>query len=352
MPEHSGYVVRVNGRLGSVLINSHMHLAQALDFDNSIQREDREGGNRWVLRHPITFPEHSIWMVDDAGELIYLFDAAQKYRFFRPREFTELFIVNEVEDTNNLTEEENTRYERILDQFILGYRAFSGDVSVRMPADLGDDYPLVRAGIHEYGEEELLIPEPERIATFRPLDIGLAAAPGINVHEHRPPTVDPERVGPILSDFLRSGEPLPEPQALLVKALEELKIGQDFRYALLLGFFSIEQVLTDFLKSIKERAGISEKTIRAYEGEVGMSYKINVELPLVLRPNHPVRDLIPELKGANSIRNNVVHKGHTVNHADAAAVITTADKLMKGLYGRVRPEARAVAPEGAPPANG
>ena len=51
---------------------------------------------------------------------------------------------------------------------------------------------------------------------------------------------------------------------MLIKAVEELKIGQDYRYSLLLAFFSIEQVVTDFLEDIKGRAGISEKTIKNY----------------------------------------------------------------------------------------
>lgn len=60
-----------------------------------------------------------------------------------------------------------------------------------------------------------------------------------------------------------------------------------------------------------------------------MSYKINVELPMVFQPNHPIRQLIPDLKAANSIRNKVVHEGRKVTYEEAGAVITAADKLIK-----------------------
>ena len=86
---------------------------------------------------------------------------------------------------------------------------------------------------------------------------------------------------------------------MLIKAVEELKIGQDYRYSLLLAFFSIEEVITDFLEDIKGSAGISDRTIKRYRGDIGMSYKINVELPLALSPEHPVRQLIAVLDRAD-----------------------------------------------------
>ena len=51
----------------------------------------------------------------------------------------------------------------------------------------------------------------------------------------------------------------------------------------------------------------------------------------MFEPNHSVRQLIPDLKTANSIRNKVVHEGRKVTYEEAGAVITTADKLIKAL---------------------
>lgn len=52
---------------------------------------------------------------------------------------------------------------------------------------------------------------------------------------------------------------------------------------------------------------------------------------MVFQPNHPIRQLIPDLKAANSIRNKVVHEGRKVTYEEAGAVITAADKLIKAL---------------------
>jgi hypothetical protein len=279
--------------------------------------------------------QHNMAMVSE-GQLLYVFeDGVQYYRVFRSREYTELFIVHDVVDAANISQEEHERYEKILDRFLTAYRAFAGDVSVRLPNDLIEDYPVVRAGIHEYTEEELRIPEPERITTLRDLGIRVEAVPlGANPHTLRPPTVDPERVCPLIQHFLANEASMSEPQVMLTKALEELKIGQDYRYALLLAFFSIEQVLTEFLDDIKGRAGVPEGTIESFRGEIGMSYKINVELPLVLRPDAPARQLLTVLDRANGLRNRVVHKGHAATFEQAGFMINVGDQLIKGLSGQ------------------
>lgn len=339
----------IGDRMGSILLNRHLQPAEALDFGNSIQQVEQDGRTLWRLERPIVMPQEHTMAMTSEGQLIYLFEyGVQYYCLFKPRDYTELFIVHEVANTENVTDQEKKRYEEILDRFITAYRAFSGDVSVRMPNDLIGDSPVICAGLHEYTEEELRTPESERITRLRNLGIGIEAVPfGVNPHVLRPAGIDPDRVGPLIQQFLASGDSIPEPQAMLVKALEELKIGQDYRYALLLGFFAIEQVVTEVLKDVKRSAGISEETIKSYEGEIGMSYKLNVEIPLTFRPEHPVRRLIPELKGANTLRNGVVHKGRSVTYRDAASVIEVADRLIKALASdeEAQPDARPNAQE-------
>jgi hypothetical protein len=335
MPERTGYLMRFGDKMGSVLLYRHLKPVEALDFSNSIARTEHERKVQWTLQRPITMADEHNIAREREGELIYVFeDGVQYYRVFKPRNFTELFIVHEVEDTANLTDEEKLRHELVLDRFLMAYRAFTGDVSVRMPNDLAGDYPFIRTGIHEYTEEELRVPEHARITNLRELGVRIEGVPlGINPHVLKPPAVDVERTGPLIQRFLASGESIPEPQAMLIKAVEELKIGQDYRYALLLAFFSLEQIVTDFLEDVKGSAGISERTIKNYRGEIGMSYKINVELPLVIRPSDPVRQLIPVLDRANGLRNQVVHKGRDVTFEEAGFVINLGDQMIKGLSG-------------------
>ena len=64
-----------------------------------------------------------------------------------------------------------------------------------------------------------------------------------------------------------------------------------------------------------------------------MSYKINVELPLALRPDAPVRQLLTVLDRANGLRNKVVHKGHVATFEQAGFMINVGDQLIKGISG-------------------
>jgi hypothetical protein len=161
MPEHTGYLVRVVGGLGSVLLYRHLQPAEALDFQNELRQEMQDSKNKWTIDRPITIPEEKCIDMASEGEILYVLEgAARHYRFFKRRRFTEVLIVHDVQDTENLTEEEKKRYEGILDQFIFAYRAFTGDVSIRVPNDLVGDYPVVCAGLHEYSEEELRMPKP------------------------------------------------------------------------------------------------------------------------------------------------------------------------------------------------
>jgi hypothetical protein len=337
MPEHTAYPVVLNGKLGAVLLVRHLTPVEAVDFENLITRETGEGRTRWTLKRPITIPTEGCIALEGNGQLLYVLeDGVQYYRLFRPRNFTELFIAFEVEDIASITDEQKSRHEQILDQFLLAYRAFTGDVAVRMLHDLAGDYPVIRMGSYEYNEDELRLPDLERITRLRTMDVRIEGLPlGINPNVLTPPFIDPDRAGPVISAFLRSGEAIPKPQEVLIKATEELKISLDYNYAFLLASFAIEQVLTDFLEDVKKHAGIPENTIKAYQGDVGMAYKINVELPLVVRADHAVRQLIPDLKGTNTIRNAIVHKGRTATYEEAVVAIQTGDKLIKALMGEV-----------------
>jgi len=337
LPDHSAYIVNIGGRLGCVFLYRHLEPVEALDFDNRIVHEEREGRRDWDLERPITMPGEHRMALESGGRLIYVFeDGVQYYRHFRRRDFTELFIAHEVEDVGAITDEEKERHRKILDQFILAYRAFTSDVAVRTPNDLVGEYPLIRFGLHQYTEDELREPEHKRVSKLRDVGVRIEGLPlGAHPNALAAPHIDPERVCPIISAFLATGDAVPAPQAILIQALEALKISQDYRHALLLAFFSIEQVVTETLEDIKKGAGIPERTIKSFRaGEFGISYRINIELPLVFPPDSPVRKLISDLDKANGYRNGVVHKQRDPTYDQAAFVIKTGDRLIKALSGQ------------------
>jgi hypothetical protein len=83
------------------------------------------------------------------------------------------------------------------------------------------------------------------------------------------PIFNPEVIGPRIAAFLSRGEPIPVPKDILVKALEELKVAGDFRYTFLLAFFSIEQVISDLLRSAKNSRAKCCSSLAAGENQGG-----------------------------------------------------------------------------------
>jgi hypothetical protein len=49
MPEHTGYLVRVEGRFGSVLLYRYLQPVEALDFQNELRHEMQDGKNKWKI---------------------------------------------------------------------------------------------------------------------------------------------------------------------------------------------------------------------------------------------------------------------------------------------------------------
>ena len=241
-------------------------------------------------------------------------------------------MIHEVEDTSRITTEENEFYRSILEAFIQAYRLFSTDVLIRMPDDLHEDFPIVRGAVHEYSAEELLLPEAERIARLREAGFSIHAVPlGSHPALFERPAFDPDQIGPPMSEFLARGETVPREQDLLIKAAEELKINRNCRYALLLAFIAAEQAITGFLRNVKTRRGVAPNKLRQYEADIGISYLMNVELPMVLYPDERIQEVLPDLNGVNTIRNGVVHKIRDVNYAEAASAINTVGKLLQLL---------------------
>jgi hypothetical protein len=347
MPEGYGYMVNVDGQPGSLLLYKQLNVADVLDFTNAIEERTEDGNVVRQLRHPIdAIPAHNIGMVAN-GELLYVMDReTHYYRIFKPRAYTELFVTHEVADTEHLTEQETGFYTRILAAFLQAYRLFTQDIAIRLPDDLQHEYPVVRAALYDYTPQDLEESLRERITKLHDCFFGIASVPlGANPSAFNRPTVDAAIVGPQISEFLAAGETTPKPQETLLKALEELKVNSNYRYAFLLAFFAFEDVISDFLRHIKLRRGVPPGKLKEYEKDLGISYMINIDLPLVTHPDQRIQEILPDLNRVTTIRNGIVHKARDVSQEDAAFAITTVSKLFNILATR-----RAAKEPPAPPA--
>lgn len=118
---------------------------------------------------------------------------------------------------------------------------------------------------------------------------------------------------------------------IFIKALEEIHIKKNFKYALLEVFIFVEQIIVKALKSIKLSKGISKTTIKDFEKEVGIGYFLNIEIPLVLDSYKENQTLFQNIDKVRKKRNNVVHRGETVSESEAKFALENSYNLFRLL---------------------
>lgn len=65
--------------------------------------------------------------------------------------------------------------------------------------------------------------------------------------------------------------------------------------------------MTKYLTNRKIQAGISKTKISNYEKDIGISYKLNIELPLLLKVGEKEKEVIAKVESIRKKRNNIIH---------------------------------------------
>jgi len=116
---------------------------------------------------------------------------------------------------------------------------------------------------------------------------------------------------------------------LLSNALELFGYSKNYKFALLESFIAAEAVIERVLKKLKLSKGISNNKLKEYKKEVPISYKINIELRLIL-----IDLMASEIETINKVdsvrkkRNLVVHEAEEVNSEEARAAINSVYDLL------------------------
>lgn len=98
----------------------------------------------------------------------------------------------------------------------------------------------------------------------------------------------------------------------------------------------MEQIVFHTLKQIKLSKGISNTTIKNFSKDIGISYMINVELPLVFEEYETHRQLFQDVDKIRKKRNDVVHSNEDVSEEEAKFAVETSYKLYT-LLNKVQP---------------
>jgi hypothetical protein len=94
---------------------------------------------------------------------------------------------------------------------------------------------------------------------------------------------------------------------MFTKIYRDIDINKNYKFALLESFTFAEYFVTEYLTNLKLQAGISKSKIDAYEKELGISYKLNIELPLLIRAGDKEKAIIGRVEGVRRRRNKIIH---------------------------------------------
>jgi hypothetical protein len=352
--EKKGIEILDDGKLAIATINRHISALTIDDFSNGI--EFTQDGEKVVpkLKVPITVIDHHIFACDGGPDrLLFLVDYTRlDYRRYTLRAFSEILISWEI-DHDNPGHEDLDFHAVVLQKFLRTYRHVSRDVSIVTPDRLRRDIPMRMIAVVPYSDAELQMAPKERLLRPRTLQFGLKEASIAEFLRYLPKTnAATEGNTKTLADTLRSGAPLDERSEGLLRAFEELTVNENPTWALLDIFMAAELAIAQFVNRSKIAKGVSKTKLEDFRRDIGVSYMINVDLPLLLSPlSAQERKTIECIDSVRRKRNNVVHEGAVVSKDEALNAINAASHLFDLLKRRASPPEHLNAQESQAPAS-
>lgn len=118
----------------------------------------------------------------------------------------------------------------------------------------------------------------------------------------------------------------------LSNAQRQKTLYKNYKYALLECFFVIESVVYKFVEQKKIEKGISKNKLKDFTNRIGISYLINIEMPLLLEVNdEKSKRILDNIDQVRRLRNEVVHKNREVSVQEADLAIAAVNSLLSFL---------------------
>jgi hypothetical protein len=339
LPEDETYFVEEDGIKSSILIKKHLEALEVLDFDNRLNEQD-------INKKTSVQIENSIQSVCEKNVLLKLGDKFVKcieyekhyHRNYSPRFYTELIIAYEISDCNNVTEQEYLLYEKILDRFLSVYRKITHDIKVRRFSNNFDDNYIVKTCVVKYSADEIIKTIEQRLTIGRKLTFSIKQMKYEKFHGSLPVVnKENEKIHNLqIHSCLEKNDPIILAEETLIKAFEELLLNKNYKYALLDAFISAETLIVENVNKAKMAKGVSKNKLDSYQTEIGISYIINVDLPLLIDDiTDKERELLGCIDKVRKMRNDIVHNGKQCSEQDALFAINKVNELIYMIDNRL-----------------
>lgn len=258
-----------------------------------------------------------------------------EYRIYQTTQWTSILIQHEIENPEAVSDEEKQFFHRTLNRFIQAYKYISGDPRITFfYLDQITNPVLVYRGSVKYSQdEEQLAPDArlgkERLVDFKELSISFRYG------QEGKYEVDPAIATAKVKEFLSGNRALSLPREILLRAHTDAFHTNNYKTALLDAFTAIEIGLSTVLESWKLVRGVSKTKLKNYKDEVGIAYKLNIDLPMLLEQVTDIeRQVIGRANKVRDLRNDVVHEGRSVSKEEAQEAVNTSKALFDLLTAR------------------
>jgi hypothetical protein len=337
LPDAKAFELVVDDRLAVAAVRRHLLALTIKDFNNAIDFVTEGSKLLPKLRVPITTIDEHLTAFDDSHSLLCLIDYTRTdYRQYAAQTCSEILVCFDIADTDHINDKDYDFHDAVLKRFIQTYRHVSQDVSVSMPERLLRDIPTTMISIIVCSEDELTVPARERLRKPRELRFGIRQV-SFGEFTRYLPKHSPQRLEntSAMEARFKVGVPCDESYDGLLRAFEELSVNENPKWALLDAFMVTELAVARFVNEAKIAKGVSKKKLAEYRRDIGISYMLNVDLPLLLCPlTIKEGKTLQDVDTVRTKRNKVVHEGAPVSKEEALHAINAAKVLLDMFHDR------------------
>ena len=333
--DNTGFQFELDNKQVLVAIINHLTPLEILDFDNSIVQKDKGSmPNQKVLtiENPVDNISDTQIALNVNSMIVKLLDhRSYLHRLFTPRFYTEIIIMYEAEEEEYANGSAFVFHEEVLNRFINSYRLITKDVEVKSPQELYNDSLVKKTCWLRYTKKELSCSLEDRMVLPKYINFDIRQMKyekyGGSIPKRNPERE--EKSGSYLATYLKGEQKITLVDELIIKAIEECKVNKNYKYALLNAFTAVEVVVSDFLTEFKIKNGVSNKKLEEYKSEIGISYMLNVEVPMVMKDlSNEGRIILGNVDKVRKKRNAVIHSGAQVSDKEAKEAINAVLKLL------------------------
>jgi hypothetical protein len=317
------YHLKVIKTLQSVITN---------DFNNSFEITNTEAGipEHRLLKSDVNIEKGAYVTIFDDHTIGYAINSEKNlYTEFYSKDYTELVLLFE----SNKNETNIEIAINALEYFINSYRMVSGDVLTLPLSKINFVSRVIKDYFHEYSLQELGLPKQQRMESSREIRFHLRTVmfPFWDTQGKRLKT-DTEKVSSKLKVFFATNTKTSALSEFILKAREELHVHKNYKYSFIETWTSLEIGISTYLHKKKLEKGISKTKVDDFETEVGISYLLNIELPLIFpSADEKLKTFIGQVDGIRKLRNKVIHKNRDISLSEAEHAFETAITFLNYL---------------------